>query len=290
MLNDLKKLSEKEFQIECPQEFHAYKKISQFYKEAEEQNKIEFYGILNCEVSPDWRNNCRALYSGIFRQKGERWLDYSIANTQFPTDEELTKLKGLVIGGASHSAYDESYPFHKELYKFLLRTSIEFPHLKVLGVCFGCQVLAHSLGGKAAKMQNLEKPVCKLENIKLKPELQELDFFKKTVDQLKMDKVDNFVVVEAHGDHVEYLPENAVVLAYSDSTKIEMWILENRILSVQFHPEFNPPLMKCKLIDEASEGNNEKKEEILTTFKESEQIYKFDPIFPISMCKNFLKT
>ena len=245
--------------------------------------------MLNCEVSLGWRNHYEALYYGILKQKGERWRSYATGDKIYPTDAELANLKGLVISGAEHAAYDKDSTT-QEFEQFVFNMNRNHPHLKVLGVCYGCQVLAHSLGGKAAKMINLDKPfIGRLENVKVTPSLKEKSYYRKTLEQLNLSESNEFVAVESHGDHVSELPENGVILANSASTSVEMWGLEDRILSVQFHPEFNGPLMKKKVIENA-DLDDDKKQTMLKGFEESEQVYKLDRTFQVRLCRNFLKS
>lgn len=83
---------------------------------------------------------------------------------------------------------------------------------KILGVCFGEQVLAHSLGGKAAAMlERLTDPnfsVTRLEEVELFPELYEAKFMKKN-KKLIPPKIK---VMEAHRNEIASVPEGFSVV------------------------------------------------------------------------------
>lgn len=46
-------------------------------------------------------------------------------------------------------------------------------------------------------------------------------------------------IIESHGDYVVHLPPNACLLASSSSCKHEIWAVQNHILAMQCHPEFD---------------------------------------------------
>ena len=60
----------------------------------------------------------------------------------------------------------------------------------------------------------------------------------KYLSQFKLE-LGSLIVHAVHGDHVAVLPQNAVNLGYSDRTENEIWRVEDRVLCVQSHPEFN---------------------------------------------------
>ena len=47
------------------------------------------------------------------------------------------------------------------------------------------------------------------------------------------------IVPSVHSEHVTKLPKGAKRLGSSDKTKNELWTLDDRLLCMQFHPEFN---------------------------------------------------
>ena len=283
------RLSEEELKQQCSKEYTDYIATKKYYEEAEKNNTLKYYGIINCEKKISWRNHYEALYCGILREKGERWLNYAASEHQLPTDDELKKLKGIVISGAGHAAYDDS-PFHGKLAEVLQKAYKDHPQLKLLGICFGCQFLAHCLGGRAAKMEGLPVPfMTDLSYVSLTKEMKEKKYYLRTLEQLELPEVDRFVVVESHGDHVAKLPETAQILGHSETTNVEMWGLDEKILSAQFHPEFNEPLMKLKVLQELP-YEEPVKQKMMNRFVESEKNHELHRTFQVNLCKNFLKS
>lgn len=52
-----------------------------------------------------------------------------------------------------------------------------------------------------------------------------------------------------HGEHVSVLPQDAVNLAYSDRTENEIWMIGERVLAIQSHPEFNASYIEELIIN-----------------------------------------
>ena len=70
--------------------------------------------------------------------------------SDYPSDENLKTLDGLILTGSKHSAYDND-PWILKLKDFVLKVHQDFPTVHLLGICFGHQILAEVLGGKVEK-------------------------------------------------------------------------------------------------------------------------------------------
>jgi len=78
-----------------------------------------------------------ALFMGQLFNSGDQWAFYKPNEYEFPTDEELKTIKGLIVPGSKYSAYDESISWLEPTRKFIRKVYNEHPHIKILGVCFG---------------------------------------------------------------------------------------------------------------------------------------------------------
>jgi len=78
-----------------------------------------------------------------------------------PSEEDLKTLKLIVLSGSGHSVYETDTPWIP-LVKDLIRNVYQnYPHIKILGGCFGEQVTANALGGIVEKMPyNSEREKC----------------------------------------------------------------------------------------------------------------------------------
>lgn len=125
---------------------------------------------------------------------------------------------GLILSGGPTSVYEDDLGLSKELLNIL---NIDIP---ILGICWGHQFIAHSLGGKVKYGDRGEyghsEVIVDDEDIILK----------------SMPK--RFQTWVSHRDEVVELPPDFVALAHSQTCGIEaMRHEEKRIFGVQFHPE-----------------------------------------------------
>jgi GMP synthase (glutamine-hydrolysing) len=99
----------------------------------------------------------------------------------------------------------------------------------LFGICYGHQLIADALGGRADYNQNGKE--YGTVNISLTNNSK--------TDLLFTDLEKVFKAHECHSQSVVALPENAVRLAYNHHDDNQAYCIDNRIWGVQFHPEFD---------------------------------------------------
>merc|ERR1712173_210119 len=102
--------------------------------------------------------------------------------------------------------------------------------IKMIGICFGHQIIAHALDGKSGKN---DKTIWEMgiKKVSITPEFHRK--FKGYADMKSLN------ILEVHRDAVLRLPSDAQLLAYSDKTGVEMYCVGDMILCMQGHPEFD---------------------------------------------------
>lgn len=124
---------------------------------------------------------------------------------------------GIIFTGGPNSVYDEKSPhYDKEIFEL---------GIPILGICYGSQLMAYSLGG------NVESaPVSEFGKIEIK-----------TSDSLLFDGVDkNTVVWMSHTDYINKIPEGFEITAYSKDCPCAAYEnKEKKLYAVQYHPEVN---------------------------------------------------
>jgi GMP synthase (glutamine-hydrolysing) len=141
----------------------------------------------------------------------------------FPYNAGIEKVKafrpkGLILSGGPSSVYDAGAPL------------IDKPHLElgipVLGICYGMQLLTHTLGGQVARSQKREYGRAELR----------FDVQGGLFDGLGRDG--GTTVWMSHGDRIERMPEGFHAIAHTDnSPTAAMADEQRRYYGVQFHPE-----------------------------------------------------
>jgi GMP synthase (glutamine-hydrolysing) len=136
----------------------------------------------------------------------------------FPWDAPAEKVlelkpKGFILSGGPASVYAEGAP---TLLPYVLETG-----LPILGLCYGMQLLAYTLGGEVAHASEREYG---------EAEIQPL------VPGSMLDAISK--VWMSHGDRIIRMPEGFIALARSNNSPIAaMGDFTRKYFAVQFHPE-----------------------------------------------------
>ena len=139
-----------------------------------------------------------------------------------PSDMSLEKIKeynpiGIIFTGGPNSVYDEDSP---KIDKGVFDLGIP-----VLGICYGCQLMAYTLGGEVERATTSEYG---------KAEVTYLS------SHITLDMPSSAVCWMSHTDRITRLPEGFKMLAKSDNCPYAAFGDESRKLyGVQFHPEVN---------------------------------------------------
>ena len=127
---------------------------------------------------------------------------------------------GWIISGSGFSAYDDE-PWIHSLLDFV--REIHERRSRLLGVCFGHQVVAEALGGKVAPSSTF----------RLGPGVYELD----PTDWWEGGEV---AIPAFHGDVVVATPPGAEVVGRTEGIEIGAMRVGDHILTIQNHPEYQP--------------------------------------------------
>lgn len=144
---------------------------------------------------------------------------YPIQDGQFPDAGECD---AYLITGSKSGVYDPE-PWIEPLQRWI-RKAFQRGE-RMLGVCFGHQILAHSLGGYAAR-SNKGWGIGVRESA-----VVELPDWAST-------KASRYRLIYSHRDQVERLPEGAIQIASCPFCRYAAYAIGNQVLGFQGHPEF----------------------------------------------------
>jgi GMP synthase-like glutamine amidotransferase len=131
----------------------------------------------------------------------------------------------LVMGGSQHAWEEEVHPWLAGEKEFISRALAH--GIPILGICFGAQLLAESLGGQV--FPNSQKEIGWYE-VALNSEGQHSFLFRNVPN--------SFVTFHWHSDHFS-LPPGCTCLAHSDVTQNQAFVHnELPVIGIQFHPEY----------------------------------------------------
>ena len=139
-----------------------------------------------------------------------------------PSDMTLSEIKeydpiGIIFTGGPNSVYDDGSP--------KVDAGVFSLGVPVLGICYGCQLMAHLLGGVVERATISEYGKAEVDYVS---------------SRLTVDMPSSAVCWMSHTDRITRLPEGFKMLAKSDNCPYAAFGDEDRKLyGVQFHPEVN---------------------------------------------------
>ena len=220
------------------------------------------YGVVQCDGRPLWEYLIEGQFIGMFMDEGEVWKTYRPFEFYLPTDEELKSLKGLLFSGSYLSAHDTSVDWIGNMNAFIKNVYENYPHVRMYGGCFGHQAIANALGGRSGRME-IDTPVMIYRGqIQFREEFYELPFVRNAVGEHKKIGLEysnnqsggEMFCLECHGDEVKEIPPEGRLLASSAETKTEVYMVGNRVLCTQAHPDFTSTLLQHLIVNRVKHG------------------------------------
>jgi len=157
---------------------------------------------------------------------------YQCYQRNFPNVREIEKIDGWIITGSKHSCY-EDIPWINDL-KDLIRY-LDCQKKKIIGICFGHQIIAEALGGRV------------IEN-HLGWQISVSHFRPNELGKTIFDDRDEINLLYMHRDMVVDLgPSGLRNLGNNRLCNVHGMIKGNHILTIQGHPEFVPLNIKVLL-------------------------------------------
>ncbi|KAG6830590.1 hypothetical protein H0H87_007587 [Tephrocybe sp. NHM501043] len=175
---------------------------------------------------------------------------------EYPSEEQLDGYDALMYTGSAANAY-EDIEWINRLVAFTARVLRERPRLRIIGICFGHQIISRALGGSCVPNNGVWE---------VGPTPLDLTDLGK-----QLFGVDSLNIQQMHRDHVPSLPpspspDEALHLLGSTSTSpIQGYITffpssqsqslaNTHIITVQGHPEFTEPIVSGIVAMRAAAG------------------------------------
>ncbi|GAB4222151.1 MAG: glutamine amidotransferase [Francisella sp.] len=182
--------------------------------------------ILQTDHIPEHRRkiaggNYPDLFANLFL-KLSVVIDFDIFDVtiqEYPQDYSI--YDGFIITGSKATAFDNLawiVKLKEEIVKLYNKGQ------KIIGICFGHQILAQSLGGRVERGPN--GFAVGVRNVKILTKKPWMDPFHNYLSLLFY-----------HQDMVVKLPQHAELISTSDYCKVQMFCINNQIFGIQAHPE-----------------------------------------------------
>ncbi len=169
------------------------------------------------------------MFRNLLGRDAYNYATYDVAGGSLPAQVE--DFDGYLVTGSSAGVY-EPLPWIDPLKAFLVSAR---GRAKLVGVCFGHQIMAEAFGGKVIKSP--------------KGWGVGLHTYEVRQSEAWMDAGPTIAVPASHQDQVVVPPTGAMVLASSDFTPFGMLTYGDHAVSMQLHPEFEPDYAKALIED-----------------------------------------
>ena len=163
-------------------------------------------------------------------------VDRSIEFTRFYVQSKIPQsvdCDGYLITGSRHSVYDE-LPWIESLVNFI--KEVLASRRKIIGVCFGHQLMAHYFGGHVEKSANGWAVGVHKSKIVARQSWMDM-----------ADSRQDVSLLSSHQDQVIRMPEEATLYATNDFCPIAGFVVGDQVLTIQGHPEFDKEYARALL-------------------------------------------
>lgn len=192
--------------------------------------RMKRYALVWCSevASLDYREHMVREFSKV----SEHW------DVLTPADPELldkvSAYDGFLISGSEKSVVDDAGTgFVARLLAFLRAVDAR-GSAPVVGICFGAQALAAALGGEVGR--NPDR--------RFRLGVETLAWTPDAARRPGLDVGTACTVVQSHGECVTRLPPGSTLLAGSATIPHEVFLVGDRFLAVQGHPEIDSHLLQ----------------------------------------------
>ncbi|QCD84191.1 GMP synthase [Vigna unguiculata] len=203
------------------------------------------FAVLMCAEDSEYVKQVYGGYSGVFvkmlAEEGETWDVYKVARGEFPEDDDLVLYDGFVITGSCSDAHGND-KWVRDLLDLL--NKLHSMNKKLLGICFGHQILGRALGGKVTRSPTGWD--IGVRTVTFSPSW--------AFSLSSLDLPPGLSIIKCHRDEIRELPEKAEVIAWSEKTGIEMFKCGDHVMGIQGHPEYSKDIL-LHLIDRLIRGN-----------------------------------
>ncbi|TAQ91580.1 hypothetical protein B7494_g50 [Chlorociboria aeruginascens] len=143
----------------------------------------------------------------------------------------LEDIDAILMSGSKHNSYDNDAWILK-LVAFV-KGVLDQERVRIIGVCFGHQIVGRAMGVKVARSDGWELSVTAMDLTKKGQEI-----FGKTALALH----------QMHGDNVYSYPTGVEELAYTGKCAVQGMYVAKRLITVQGHPEFTEEMVRELLV------------------------------------------
>jgi GMP synthase-like glutamine amidotransferase len=156
---------------------------------------------------------------------------YQVMESDYP--EDIDDCDAYLITGSNAGIYDDK-SWIKQLHDYVI--TLDDRKKKLIGICFGHQLIAQALGGLAQKSEKGWGVGLSTSTVYIS---------KPWMEPAK----ETFALLISHQDQVTALPPQAELIAGDDFCAYASYQIGDHILTFQGHPEFTPDYARQRMQD-----------------------------------------
>ncbi len=192
-------------------------------------------GILKADTVLDEFQAEHGDYPQMFlRLLAQAQLDpeqFVIIDAQAETLPPITIADCYLITGSKHSVYDD-LPWIPRLAEFVGEALADAR--KVVGICFGHQLLAHFFGGLVEPAEQGWRVGVNVNEVV-------------AIEHWMRPQLRQYATLSSHQDQVQKMPPGAKLVASHPACPVAAFVLPQGALAIQGHPEFQKPYARALL-------------------------------------------
>ena len=191
------------------------------------------FAVIDCEDAPKWSGHERLWIDNLERPGDEPWRVYRAFAGELPDQP----FDGVVITGSHYSVLDDSLPWLPGLFEYIQRTVAGGG--RIAGACFGCQAIARACGGAVER-----HPGARFD----------IGAFEVAVEPITapwatpLGRRTRLRLLASHEDSVTTVPPGATAFGRTAHNPFELFVIGDRALAIQPHPELTPALIEAKIL------------------------------------------
>lgn len=209
--------------------------------------------VLRDELRPRYEGYGR-MFVELFERIGSGWEMeiFSVIRGEYP--ESFHRYDAFLVTGSQHDAFDDAdWILRLKTYLHTLYRQA----VPLVGICFGHQLLAHALGGKADRAEGGWG-------------LGVMTFQVQTPAPF-LDSEEPVKLIMSHRDQVLKIPENTHLLLSNDFCPFAAFYRPDRLLALQGHPEFGVDYARALLAFRADQISPTQRAQVEASFEVAHQ-------------------